>query len=199
MNTENPMVIEYGTQSFDFSTLPAKSVRAMLSRGVTHYLGSEQASKVGPKSSWAEKFEKDNGRKPTDDEVAAQKALNLAKAAQALIDGTIGAARGPKADPIEAAMEAQAEREVWDVLAGAKLCKANRKPKDEDSFEFENGDKFTFAELIERRLANPTHEARIRAAAVKKVEAERKARDAARAKAEAAGSSGPKTTDNLGL
>lgn len=197
MNTENPMVIEYGSLSFDFATLPPKSVRAMLSRGVTHFLGSEQASKVGPNSAWAAKFEKDNGRKPTDAERDAQKAANLANASQALIDGTIGSARGPKADPVEAAIEAMAEREVWDTLAGAKLCKANRKPKDEDVFEFENGEKFTFAELIERREAK--HGERLRAAATKKVEAERKAREANAKKAAAAADAGPKTTDNLGL
>lgn len=193
------MNIEYGNLSFDFAALPEKSVRAMLSRGVTHFLGSEQASKVGPNSAWATKFEKENGRKPTEDEREAQKAANLDAAAKALIEGTIGSARGPKADPVEAAIEAMAEREVWDTLAGGNLCKKNKKPKDDDVFEFDNGEKFTFAELIERRINNPKHAERIRAAAVKKVEAERKARDANAKKAADAVASGPKTTDALGL
>ena len=91
------------------------------------------------------------------------------------------------------------EAELQRRADNMRRVNANKKPKDEDVFEFENGDKFTFEELINRRLANATHETRIRAAAVKKVEAERKARAAALAKAEAAGTSGPKTTDNLGL
>lgn len=197
MNTENPMVLAYGDFSFDFTTLPNQSVRAMLSRGLTHFLGSEQASKIGPNSGWQAKFEKDNGRKPNDAEVAAQKAANLANAAKALTDGTVGTARGPKLDPIEAEMDRIAEREVWDTLAGANLCKKNKKPKDEDEFTFANGDKFTFETLIERRLEK--HGDRVKAEATKKVNAEAKQREAAKAKAAKAAEAGPVDAEQLGL
>lgn len=181
MEPNTDLVITYGAHTLDFNTLPSASMRAMLSRGVTHYLGSEQASKVGPNSSWFEKFEKANTRKPTEDETNAQKAANLAAAIQALVEGKVGTARGPKLDPIEAEIERMAETEVWDILAAQKLCKGNKKPKDEDSFEFEDGQKFTFEELIERRKAK--HGERIRAAATKKVEAAAKAREKAKAEA----------------
>lgn len=198
MNTETPnLTITYGEHTLDFTQLPAQSVRAMLSRGVTHYLGSEQASKVGPNSSWFEKFEKENGRKPNEDETKAQKASNLAAAIQALVAGTVGTARGPKLDPVEAEMERMAETEVWDTLAGAKLCKGNKKPKGEDSFEFADGSKFTFDELVERRLEK--HGERIKSAAAKKVEAARKAREKNAEAAKKAADAGPATTDALGL
>ena len=190
MNTETKdLTITYGTHTLNFAELPHQSVRAMLSRGVTHFLGSEQASKVGPNSSWFEKFEKANGRKPTEDETNAQKAANLAAAIQALVAGTVGTARGPKLDPIEAEIDRMLETEVWDILAGQKLCKGNKKPKDEDSFEFEDGQKFTFEELVERRRAK--HGDRVRAAATKKVEAAKKAREAVAKKAAAS----PATVD----
>lgn len=175
-------VITYGDHSLDFDTLPEKSLMAMLSRGVTHYLGSEQASKVGPNSSWFGKFEKDNKRKPTEDELKAQKAANLAKAIEALVAGNVGSTRGPKTDPIEAEMERIAQREVWDILAGMDMCKKNKRPKDDDTFEFPDVT-YTFAEMVDRRIdaeVLPEHEARIRKEATKKVEAELKKREKAR-------------------
>jgi hypothetical protein len=181
MNTQNNLLITYGTREFDFSVLPAQSLRAMLSRGLTHFLGSEQASKTSPTSTWRTKFEKDNKRAPTEDEIAAQKTLNVAEAVKAIEAGTIGTARGPKTDPIESGIETMAESEVWNILAGQKLCKGNKKPKDEDVFEFVDGSKSTFGEMVERRVVK--HGERLRAAVEKKLELERKAREAALAKA----------------
>lgn len=190
--------ITYGDTTLDFDALPAQSLKAMLSRGVTHFLGSEQASKVGPNSSFVAKFEKDNKRKPTDGELDAQKAANLANAIKALREGTVGTARGPKLDPIEAEMDRMAEREVWDTLAGAELCKKNKKPKDDEAFTFANGDTFTFEQLIDRRLEK--HGERIKAAATKKVDAEKKVRAANEAKAKAVKDAGPVTNaEALGL
>lgn len=182
--------ITYGDHTLDFDTLPEKSLMAMLSRGVTHYLGSEQASKVGPNSSWFGKFEKDNSRKPTEDELKAQKAANLAKAIEALVAGNVGSTRGPKSDPIEAEMERIAEREIWDILSapGNDMCKKNRKPKPDDVFEFPDATR-TFQEMVDRRIdpeVYPDHEARIRKEAERKVETERKKREKTQKEAEAA-------------
>lgn len=191
------MQVTYGNSTVDFSTLPPQSVKAILSRGVAHFLGNEQSAKIGPNSSWATKFEKDNGRKPDESDVEKQKGINLENALKALTEGTIGTARGPKLDPVEAEMDRIAEREVWDTLAGANLCKKNKKPKDEDEFTFANGDKFTFETLVSRRLEK--HADRIKSAAEKKVAAEKKARETAQAKAKTASESGPVDADALGL
>lgn len=191
------MQITYGNNTLDFSALPAQSVKAILSRGVTHFLGNEQSAKVGPNSSWATKFEKENSRKPTEADIDAQKAVNLENALRALNEGTIGTTRGPKLDPVEAEMDRIAEREVWDTLAGANLTKKNKKPKDEDEFTFANGDKFTFETLVSRRLEK--HADRIKSAAEKKVAAEKKAREAAQAKAKSVVDAGPVDADTLGL
>jgi hypothetical protein len=199
-DTKRSMKMEtltYGNTSISFDGLPAQSQRALASRGLTHFLGSEQASKVGPNSSWAAKFEKDNGRKPTDAEVEAQKAANLANAIIALNDGTIGTARGPKLDPIEAEIERMATNEVWDKLSGAKLCKKNKRPDDDDIFEFANGDKFTFAVLVERAIARGGD--KMRNDATKKVEFERKAKEKRKAEAEKVAAAGPVDAATLGL
>lgn len=176
--------ITYGETNLDFSTLPEQSLRAMVSRGVSHFLGNEQAAKIGPKSPWYTKFEKENKRPPTEDEIKAKKASNLAAAVQALVAGTVGTARGPKVDPIEAEMERMAERDMWDRLAGMELCKKNKKPDDDDEFTFDNGSTFTFGKLVEMKLAKD--DATLRAAATKKIENERKAREKAQAQAKAA-------------
>jgi hypothetical protein len=181
--------IAYGNTTRDFDALPEQSRKALASRGLTHFLGSEQASKVGPNSSWFGKFEKDNGRKPTEAELEAQKAANLATALEALDKGTIGTARGPRLDPVEAEMERMAERKVWDTLAGGDMCKKNKKPADDDSFTFADGSTFTFAQLVERQYEKNGDS--LRAAATKKVEAERKAKADAERKAQAVKAQGP--------
>ena len=194
-------IIKYGTveANFDNGTIPEQTVRAMLSRGVTHYFGSEQASKVGPNSSWAEKFEKDNKRKPTDAEREAQKAANLAAAHKAFLAGEIGMGRGPKLDPVEAEIEAMAEREVWNTLADNDLCKRNKKPKDDEVFTFADGSTKTFETMVDGKIAK-YGENTYRPAAIKKIAAEKKATEARAAKAKAAKDAGRTVTaDNLDL
>lgn len=189
--------LTYGSTSVNFDALPAQSQRALAHRGLTHFLGNEQSAKVGPNSSWATKFEKDNGRKPNESEVEAQKAANLAAAITALNEGTIGTARGPKLDPIEAEIERMATNEVWDKLSGAKLCKKNKRPDDDEVFEFANGDKFTFAVLVERAIARGGEA--MRKAATKKVDAERAAKEKRKAEAEKVAAAGPVDAATLGL
>ena len=71
------MQVTYGTHTLDFTKLPAKSLEAMLKRGVTHFLGNEQASKV---SGWKARFVETEKREPNDDEVAEVKSAYIAKA-----------------------------------------------------------------------------------------------------------------------
>lgn len=182
------MQVTYDNVSLDFTTLPAKSLEAMLKRGVTHFLGNEQAAKV---TGWKARFAEDNnGAQPGDDEVAAKKAEYRGIAIAALQAGTVGTAtRGPAADPIEAEMERIAKREINEVLKknGAKFTGKG----DERKVTFANGDSFTMDELIERRLANVDHKARIEKEAKRALAASAKA-------AEQVKSAGPLDVGSIG-
>lgn len=144
---ENPLAIKYGEHTLDFAALPQSSLVAMLRRGVSHYLGSEQASKV------TAYFDPDKGEPVADTSPEAKakvKAEYVAKAIDALIAGTVGVSvRGPSVDPIEAIVNRLARKEVLDVLraSGTKPPK-----KADDKVKFANGAEFTLAELVARRL-----------------------------------------------
>jgi len=142
------MIVTYGNITLDFTALPGKSTEAMLRRGVTHFLGNEQAAKV---TGWKQKLAEDKVF-PSDDEIAAKKAEYVAVALKALEEGTVGTAtRGPAADPIEAEMERIAKREINGIL---KTNNAKFTGKgDERKVTFANGDSFTMDELVERRLS----------------------------------------------
>lgn len=175
----NPMQVTYGIHQFDFTKLPAQTLEAMLKRGVTHFLGNEQASKV---SGWTKKFSTDNdGALPGDDEVAAKKAEYVAEAIAKMEAGTVGtASRGPSADPIEAEMDRIAKREINLVL---KENNAKFSGKGDDrKVTFADGTSYTMDELIERRLGNADHSARIRKEAEKALRAAAKAAESAKGK-----------------
>lgn len=134
--------ITYGDHSVDTEKLPAKSVEALLRRGLAHFLGNEQASKVA--SHFA-----DADPAPTDEAKAAFKAECVSKALQALHDGTIGnVVRGPKGTSVEAVMRGLAEKEVRAILKTAGLTM----PSGDKVVEFASGEKLTKADLISRRI-----------------------------------------------
>ena len=182
------MQLTYGEVSIDFSTLPAKSQEALAKRGLTHFLGNEQAAKV---SGWKAKFADENdGAEPGADEVQAKKAEYVANAVKALLAGEVGTAtRGPAADPIESEMDRIAKREINAVLKanGAKFSGKG----DERVVTFANGEKFTMDQLVERRLANADHAARIRKEAEKAIKAAAK-------QAEGVKSAGPLDVNAIG-
>lgn len=182
------MQLTYGETTVDFSTLPAKSQEALAKRGLTHFLGNEQAAKV---SGWKAKFAEDNnGAEPGADEISAKKAEYVLNAVKALMEGTVGTAtRGPAADPIDAEMDRIAKREISIVLKsnGAKFSGKG----DERVVTFANGEKFTMEQLVERRLANVEYAPRIRK------EAEKAISNAAKA-AEKAKSAGPLDLGSIG-
>lgn len=172
------MQVTYGTITLDFTKLPAKSLEAMLKRGVTHFLGNEQASKV---SGWKKGFEEANQASPSDEEVSAKKADYVAKALEALEAGTVGtASRGPSVDPVEAEMERIAKREIKAILdkSGAKFT---GKKGEERKVTFGDGSAFTMDELVDRRLANPTEGPRIRTEAEKAIRVAAKMAEKAKA------------------
>lgn len=155
MQTANneSLVVNYGALTLDFAAIPHTSLMAMLRRGVTHYFGSEQASKVtghfDPDNYDAAK----NEVAPTDtpEARATFKAECVAKAHEALLAGTVGVStRGPAIDPVEKIAQGIAKAEILAILKKAKLAWPK---KPEDKITFPNGDAFTGQELIARRLA----------------------------------------------
>ena len=182
----NTLVIERNGKSYDFNALPAQAGLAMLSRGLTHYFGSEASAKVGPNSSWQTKFKAENKRDPNEAEIEAKKAAVFAEMEAALIAGTVGTARGPKIDPLEAEMDRLAENRVVNILRASKgadgkpLYTGKAKPKDEQEFVFPQGT-FTFEALVQRQLDKVG--ADIKAEAQKNLDTAKKRREAEAAKA----------------
>lgn len=149
--TTNPLAITYGDITLDFNALPQTSLVAMLRRGVSHYFGSEQASKV------TGLFKPDDEGKiradvPDTDENRAKALADFrAKAHDAILAGTVGVSvRGPSVDPISAIMARLARKEVTDILKanGVKPPK-----KAEDTVATPDGSKFTMGQLVDRRIA----------------------------------------------
>lgn len=150
----------------DLTKLPVTSLQAMVRRGLSHYFGNEQASKV---TAWKESYAEDhNGTAPNDAEVATYKLDCQKKALEALLAGTVGvhAPRGPKATPVDALVRQLAIREITDVLTAHKL----KMPKGEETVELA-GKTFTREQLVDRRIT--AHGERLKKAA----EAELKRRE----------------------
>lgn len=142
------LIIKYGDKTLDFNTLPQASLVAMLRRGVSHYFGSEQASKVtayfNPEHDDAE------NRPDTAEARDAKKAEFQANAFDALVAGTVGVSvRGPSVDPIATIINRLAKAEVKTILGTFKL---KWPKKAEDTVELPDGSKVTGAQLIARRL-----------------------------------------------
>ena len=151
----------YGAFTIDTTTLPAKSLEALISRGITHYLGNEQASKV---STWV-KTQSDEGVTIAEDEKEAKKLELVTAAHAALLDGTIGTrVGGPKLDPLTKALRDIAGEEVANILKGA----GQKVPKGKETVHVK-GEDLTFADLVSRRIENPAHAERLAKAAKKRV------------------------------
>ncbi len=144
------LIVKYGETELDFNTLPAASLVAMLRRGVSHFLGSEQASKV----TGLFKPDAEGNVKATVADTEENRAKALAEfrasAIAALQAGTVGVSvRGPSVDPISAIINRLAKAEIKVVLGNMKL---KAPAKAEDTIELPDGSKVTMAQLIARRL-----------------------------------------------
>ena len=171
------MNVTYGTHEFDFTKLPESTLTGMLKRGVTHFLGNEQAAKV---TNWSKKVLKDTGELPTDDELAAKKAEYVSAAIGAMQAGEVGqGSRGPATDPMELEMERIAKSEITEVVKknGGKWTGKG----DDRGVTFKDGSRLTMEDMVERRLGNPEHGPRIQKEAEKALKA--KAKEAEKAKA----------------
>lgn len=160
-------IIEYGTHKIDITKLPEKSVNALIARGLTHFLGNEQASKV------AAKFKDVEGT--TDEQRATAKAEYVALAVKALHEGTIGnrTGSGPRGTSVDSVMRGLAEAEVKGILKHNKLSM----PSGDKVVKFADGTTLTRAQLIDRRIEK--HGERLR----KEAEAEIKREERETAKA----------------
>ncbi len=145
--------LTYGAHVVDFATVPPQSVTAMLRRGFSHFLGSEQASKVTAYFDPDRKLAEGEARlEDTEENRQKVKADYQAKAVDALLAGTVGmSTRGPSIDPITTVINRLARAEVGNILkaSGVKPPK-----KAEDTVEI-GGQKFTMEQLVSRRL-DPT-------------------------------------------
>lgn len=140
----------YGKHTVDTANLPEASIAAMFRRGLSHFLGNEQASKV------AAYFDPD--RKSADGEARLDdtpenrekvKADFQAKAVDALLAGTVGVStRGPTVDPIETEINRIARREVHDILKASGV----KPPKKATDTVTIGGTAYTTDQLIARRL-----------------------------------------------
>lgn len=151
----------YGKFTIDTVVIPPKSLEALINRGITHFLGNEQASKV---SAWV-KSEEAKGVTLADDEKEAKKQEFIEAAYTALVDGTIGnRVGGPKLDPLTRALRDIAGDEVTAILRGA----GQKVPKGKETVDVK-GESLTFADLVQRRIENEKHAERIAKLAKKRV------------------------------
>ena len=184
------MNITYGSHSIHIESLPATSLEALLRRGISHYLGNEQAAKVSNRKA---DYQAKHGEHPDDDLVASWKEEVQALAVEKLVAGTIGqhAPRAPSVDPVEREAGKIALAEVKIILSKNGI----KPPKKGEPVTFKNGSQATLEELVARRLANPTEGERIMKEAAKAVKAAAAKRFALESgEAEAADSA-----DDLGL
>ena len=155
--------LSYGSHSIDFDALPESSRFALASRGLTHVLGNEIASKV---HSWAMaegqansedkatvKAWKEANASAIEARVAELQAETIAK----LLDGTIGvrASSGPRLTPLDTLRRSIARDQVKVILRGQNIAI----PKKDEKIKLANGE-FTLDELVERRLVMVTKDGR---------------------------------------
>lgn len=139
-------VLTWGDQSVDFAALPVRSQLALAKRGLAHYLGNEQASKL---TTWATAFAEENKREATDEEKSAQKSKLIVEAIDKLANGQIGlGGGGPRGTQLDTIVRQLAEGEVRTALKNAGLVM----PTGDKTVKFPTGEEFTRAVLIARRI-----------------------------------------------
>lgn len=200
------MQVTFGTHTINTDTLPVASVNALLSRGLSHYLGNEQASKVTAKirtkiSSDLSTPDKEVNQKDISteqvksfretfpDTVQEWTDTAIANAIAALNDGTVGvrAIGEAKVSPKEAIVNSIASAEVIAQLASRDMVKKDaKKVKSDQAFVFNaaTADErtVTFGALVAKKIE--LHRERLDGEAQK--ELDRRAREAAKVAAKVA-------------
>jgi len=163
-------------RSVDVAALPQTSLLMLCRKGLAHFLGNEQSSKVT-----AFKEPKDGASPPSEAEIKAFHEAKIEEAIAALAAGTVGEGRasGPRLDPIEKEMRNIAEREVLGII------KANNIPFKKGVATFGDGQEKSLATMVKARLE--AHGERLRKEATAAIKAaERQAKAAAESAAKAA-------------
>lgn len=199
----------YGEHQVDRAKLPEATVHAIFNRGLVHFLGNEQASKVTnalqrETERLVKEFEAEAKRPATDEEKeqfrdmaegkrAELKASYIEAALKAMNEGTIGVgrSRGPAADPIEVEMERFAKAEVKLALQAHGI----KVPKGDEAVQFADGTKLTMDDLVDRWMTKNGDKAKAHAEKVLRD----KAKKAEQARKNAAAVQGPKTAEALGF
>ncbi len=180
--------ITYGTVEVDFDALPDTSKAAIVSRGVTHFLGNEQASKL---AAWVKGDTQANSddrdvckawKEANAEAVTAKEAALVGEAVAALLAGTVGVrVSGPRVTPLDSKRRSLARVEVLGILAGAGV----KAPKKDEQVKL-GENTFTMDQLIQRRLDHADHGPRITKEAEKAIAAEAKKLEGLKAGAETA-------------
>lgn len=139
-------VVEVAGKSLDLASLPSKSILALISRGLTHYFGSEQASRV---KAWKDAVLEETKAEPSEDEINVKKLERHDIAMKALVDGTIGVrAVGITLDPLDKIKEQIARQQVADILRANGI----KVPKKDEAVTFPNGESKAMEDMIKTRL-----------------------------------------------
>lgn len=197
--TAAPMTVDIAGRTIDITALPDASIKAMLSRGLTHFFGSEVASRVKAR---ADKFAEDHkadGTKWGDDEIAQEKATVIGEFLTKLLEGQVGVrAVGITVDPVETIIARLARKSVEDTLRANGI----KVPKKDEPVTFPNGTTKTMADMVAARLvATNKASGKVYGDEFRK-EAELQVKKQAKAKADAeanAAQAANKTADELGL
>ena len=191
----------------EFHSLPESTQQALAQQGFNHKMQNEVAAKI---SADANKQAVINvkarlGDKATKDELASLVPVERKALLEALSDddraaitaqyqsdlwakmlaGTLGTVeRARKGDPFDAEGDKIAFGEVVEILRANKLWTERKHPSRDAEISFAKGPR-TVASLVEQRLAN--HESRIHKEANRRLDAVRKAKEAAEKAAQARG------------
>lgn len=108
-------VVKYGEHTINLVEVPKGNIHALIRRGLAHYLGNEQASKV------TSHF---GDEEVTDEAKNAFKAECVTKAIEVLLNGVMGAGRMgvPRGTAIETVVRQMATKEVVANLKHNKLA-----------------------------------------------------------------------------
>lgn len=196
--------LKYGDVERDHAALPPATLIAFAQRGMAHFLGNEQASKLVGKIVTAAELPDDADKTTRKAAIEAFRLSNAdtvkawmdeitAKAVEAMDAGTVGmSTRGPSVDPFTAECQKLAKDEVLSILRANGI----KVPKADEVITFANGDTRTWDQMLASRMAKNgpaiEKEARRRVA-----DRAKKAEEAKKRAAENAGN--PKVAEDLGL
>lgn len=168
--------IAQGDFTLDLVTLPATSARALLQKGLSHFLGNEVASKV---TAW----KKDN-EGASEAEIAETLKVLRTEAIEALLAGKMGARagapRGTSVDTLCTRIAAEQVRAILkqqgitfpegkDKAGNVRVLEINAGAVDDDGNPVMS--RLTGADLVTRRLAHPTYGPAIRKEAERQMSA----------------------------